>query len=89
LLQRLQFLDDLRLGGKTPLLFLREEGVVADGDDEDAAGTADEIGLEAEGLPDRGRQTGGPGKVVSNAAVVDSNAHAQWYPFNAIYLRRF
>jgi len=70
-----QFLDDLALGRKASLFFFGEENEVVGGDDEDAAAAADELTVDPEVLLDRGRQTGGPGKVVSNAAVVDSNAH--------------
>jgi hypothetical protein len=75
LLQSAQLLDDLALGGEAALFFLGEELPVIGGDDEDAAGAAHELGLDAEVLPDLGRQTGGAGEVVSNAAVVDSNVH--------------
>jgi len=35
-----------------------------------------ELGLDAEALPDRSRQTGGPRSVVSTHAVVDLHPHA-------------
>jgi hypothetical protein len=44
-------------------------------DIEHAAAAADELRLDTEFLFDRGRQTGGPGKVVSNAAVFDRQVH--------------
>jgi hypothetical protein len=70
-----QLVDDLALCRKSPLILFGEELLIVGADDEDAAGAAHELGLDAELLPDLGRQTGGPGKVVSNAAVVDSNVH--------------
>jgi hypothetical protein len=70
-----EFFEDLALGRKAAFLFLREERLIADADDEDAAAAADEITVEAERLLDGGRQTGSPREVVSNSAVVDSNVH--------------
>jgi len=67
--------DDLRLGREPALFLLGEKLLVVDRDDEDAAAAADELRFEPEGLFDLGRQTGGPGEVVSNSAVVDSNVH--------------
>ena len=45
------------------------------GDVEYAAYTLDQLGLRAELLRDLGRQTGGPGKVVSLNAVLDGDVH--------------
>jgi hypothetical protein len=73
-----QHLDDLALGGKATFFAFREEGLIADADDEDAAAAADELTIEAEAVFDGGRQTGGPREVVSNAAVIDSNGHGFW-----------
>jgi hypothetical protein len=71
----LELLDDLALGGEATLVFLGEERLVFDAHHEDAAAAADQIAVIAKRLLDFGRQTGGPRKVVSNAAVIDSNAH--------------
>ena len=70
-----ELVDDLLLRGKTPFVFFREQRLVADADHEDAAASADELTVEAEGGFDGSRQTGGSGEVVSNSAVVDSNGH--------------
>ena len=69
--QRAELVDDLALAREAPFLLLGEERLVVGGDDEDAAGAADELGVDAELFLDLGRQTGGPREVVSNAAVVD------------------
>ena len=76
-LHRFDRLDDLGFCRKTAGLAFGEDLPVVGRNDEDAAAAADELGLEAGLLPDLGRQTGSPGKVVSNAAVVDSNVHEQ------------
>jgi hypothetical protein len=68
-----ELVEDLAFGRKAAFLFFREELLVPDADDEDAAAAADEIAFETECLFDGGRQTGGSGEVVSNSAVVDSN----------------
>ena len=75
--QPAQDLDDLAFGGEPALFLLREELPVVHAHDEDAARAADELTLVSEGSFDLGRQTGGPGKVVSNAAVIDSNVHEE------------
>ena len=70
-----QLVDDLALAGEAAFFLLGEDRLAVDADDEDAAAAADELTVDAELLLQRGRQTGGPGKVVSNAAVVDANVH--------------
>ena len=45
------------------------------GDVEDAVAALDELGLHAELPGNFGRQTGGPGQVVSDYAVGDGDAH--------------
>ncbi|HUF18762.1 MAG TPA: hypothetical protein VMS12_12030, partial [Thermoanaerobaculia bacterium] len=49
--------------------------IVSRGDVEVAVATLDQFRLDTELLPDGGRQTGGPGKVVSNDAVFDRHLH--------------
>ena len=67
--------EDLVLGRETAFRFLGEEGLAADTHDEDAAAPAHKLAIEAEGLLDGCRQTGGTREVISNSAVVDSNGH--------------
>ncbi len=73
--KRPEFGDDLCLGGEAPLILLREDGLSVNADDEDAAAASNDLAVEAQLFLQRGRQTGGSGKVVSNAAVVDSDVH--------------
>lgn len=77
LTQLAQFLDHFRFRRKPSLFPLGEQLLVVGGDDEDAAAAANELAVEAQFLLDLSRQTGGSGKVVSNAAVVDSNVHSR------------
>jgi hypothetical protein len=63
-------LDLAGLGEATGLL-LGEEELVVEGDFEAASRTLDELGIEAELLPDLVRQTGGTRVVVSDGAVLD------------------
>jgi len=52
------------------------EDELAVGDDvELTAGARDDVGVDAERLLDRGRQTGGLRQVVSNLAVADRHLH--------------
>jgi hypothetical protein len=74
-LQTSQFLDDLFLVREASLVVLGENLLIAGDDLEDAAAAADELRLDAELRFDFGRQTGGPRKVVSNAAVMDGDVH--------------
>ena len=67
--------EDLPFGGEASLLDLGEDALAIDGDDEDPAAAAHDFAFNAELPLDLGRQTGGSRKVVSNAAVVDSNVH--------------
>jgi hypothetical protein len=55
---------------------LREDPLPVHDDVEDAVVTADERGGHAGRLLDLGRQTGGPGQVVSTTAVGDLDLHA-------------
>jgi hypothetical protein len=73
---RAQFLDDLGLGRKAIFLCLRKDQLVVDDDVEDSAAEANDLRFESELFLDLGRQTGGPWKVVSNAAVFDRDGHA-------------
>ncbi len=66
----------LALLRETVELVLREDALAVDSDVEDAAATADQLdlGLGMTALQ-LGLQTGGPGLVVSNAAVLDDDLH--------------
>lgn len=67
--------EDLVLFREAAGLVLREEQDVVLMDVEDAGAPLDELGFRAGLLPDPGRQTGGPRKVVSATAVVDGDGH--------------
>jgi hypothetical protein len=54
---------------------LREHELAVGSDIENAVRALDELGLDAERLPDLGRQTDGPGQVVSGNAVGDGDFH--------------
>jgi hypothetical protein len=69
----LELVLDLAGLRETAQLSLREDQVVADGDLEDAATTADQLGGDAELAFDLSRQTGGAGVVVSAGAVLDGD----------------
>jgi len=56
-------------------LLLGEDELAVENDVELSAGALDERGVEATRLLDLGRQTGGPGKVVSLHAVGDLEVH--------------
>jgi hypothetical protein len=56
---------------------LREDPLVVGSHHEDASAAAHDFAVDAELLLDLSRQTGGSGKVVSNAAVVDSDVHSR------------
>jgi hypothetical protein len=70
-----QTLQDFFIIGKSSGLVLREQAGAIDIDVEDSAASADEFRPNAGLRFDRGRQTGGPGKVVSARAVRDPNFH--------------
>jgi len=63
--------DDFLGGGISSHLELAEDFLAIYGDIEDAAGAFDEFGLDAYGLLDFIRQTGGLWAVVSFAAIRD------------------
>ena len=68
-------LDDLD-GVREPALAVFREYQNAVGDDiEHAVGAFDQLRLRLELLRDLGRQTGGPGQVVSTHAVGDGDMH--------------
>ena len=54
---------------------LGEDELVVGDDVELTAGARDDVGVDAERLRDRGRQTGGLWQVVSNFAVADRHLH--------------
>src|SRR5205807_3772836 len=70
--------EDLFLGGEASLVVLGEDLLPVDADDEDAAAAAHDLTVQAELFLQRGRQTGGSRKVVSNAAIVDANVHGRY-----------
>ena len=70
-----QFLEDLVVFGEAPRRVLREEQLGVSVDVEDPVAAADQLGLDADLVADPGRQTGGPGEVVSTSAVVDRDLH--------------
>jgi hypothetical protein len=61
--------------GKASHRLLRIDPIAIDHDVEDAVATADQLGVEVPLFLDTGRQTGGLGKKVSGAAVLDRNFH--------------
>ena len=73
--QRAESFDDLGLVGKATLLELREDLRVTRKHIEDASAAADQLRIVPELCLDLGRQTGGPGKEVSDAAVVNDDVH--------------
>ena len=74
-------LDDLLRTGKAVVPVPGEHELAVCRDVEDAVRPFDELGLDAQCLLDLGRQTDGPGQVVSNCAVSDPNFH--WELFHA------
>lgn len=70
-----QRVEDLALAREPSAVVFGPDALVVHRHDEDAAGAADELGVHAQFLLDLSRQTGGSGKVVSNAAVVDPYVH--------------
>lgn len=67
--------DDLVFAGVAAFGELREEELAVAGDLEGSAVARDELDLDGERFLDGGRQTGGPGKVVSADAVLDRDIH--------------
>ena len=72
-----QLIQNLFLGRESSLVILREDLLVPDSDVEDSSAAADDRGVDLEFLLDLSRQTGGSGKVVSNAAVFDRDLHGR------------
>jgi hypothetical protein len=64
--------DDVLLAGEALEALLRYH-LAVDRNLEDAAASGDQRGLDAEGLLELGRRTGGPRKVASDAAVGDGD----------------
>lgn len=73
--QRAQRVDDLALIGKAAFVVFGEDTMVAGEDIEDPATAADQLGVVSKLRFDLGRQTGGPGQVVSDAAVMNDDLH--------------
>lgn len=67
--------DDLALRREPAFVVFRVDPLVPDEDVEDAAASADQLRVVPEPRLDLGRQTGGPGEIVSDAAVVDDDVH--------------
>lgn len=76
-LQLAQRLKDFIGTRVTPLAVLREHELAVGRDVEDAATSLHELGLDAQSLPDLGRQTDGAWQVVSGHAVGDGDFHAE------------
>jgi hypothetical protein len=74
--QSAELIEDFLLGWKTSLVVLRENFLVIDSDIEDPAAAAHELAFHSERFLDFGRQTGGPRKVISDAAVIDFDFHS-------------
>jgi len=70
-----QCLDDLPRFRIAAFPVLGKNQRAVGGHVEHAAATRDELGLHSEPFGDRGRQTGGPGQIVSNRAIGDGDAH--------------
>ena len=75
-----QRLEDLFRLGKSTEGLLGEDQLAVAGDLENASLPFDQPGFDTELLLDLGRQTGGPGEIVSDAAVFDLDSHAVWSP---------
>jgi hypothetical protein len=75
-----EFAEHLLMFGEAADLILGEDQLPVGGDIKDAAAAFDELGLDAVGLLDGFRQTGGFGKVVSLHAVLDADLHAHRPP---------
>ena len=71
--QRPECLENLRGLRESARLVLGEHGPIVGDDVEDPVGSSNQRALDAEILLDRGRQTGGPGFVVSNHAEFDAD----------------
>jgi hypothetical protein len=67
--------DDLGGVGEAAVAVLGEDQPAVGDDVEDAAIALQELRLDAERLPDVGRQTGGPWQIVSAYAVLDGDLH--------------
>jgi hypothetical protein len=67
--------EDLLELGPAPGLFLREDDLTVECDVQLSTTALGERGVEATRLLDLGRQTGGPGQVVSGDAVRDLELH--------------
>jgi hypothetical protein len=74
-LLRGQLRQDLVVGREATGFVLGVDALAIDDDIEDAVLAADQARLGARLLPDSGRQTGGPGQVVSTHAVGDLDLH--------------
>ena len=72
---RSQLVENLFLRGEAAFVVFAEEKLIVGGHLENAAAAAYELAVDAELFLDFSRQTGGSRKVVSNAAVIDSDLH--------------
>ena len=68
--------EDLAVVGESPQSLLGEQQVAVDGDLEHAAMTGGQLAVDTQCFVQLGRQTGGPGFVVSLGAVLDLDPHA-------------
>src|SRR5512142_3167852 len=85
---RPQLIDDFLLARKAPFVLLGKDRLVVGRDDEDPAAAANELAVDSQFLLDLSRQTGGSGKVVSDAAVIDSDFHQIVFTRIAVMLSR-
>lgn len=82
-----QRVDDFGVLGEASRFMLRIDPGSVDDDIEDAAARADQFSLDAAGFANRGRQTGGLGLEVSDAAVGDRDLHGRRVPqLQVLYL---
>jgi hypothetical protein len=78
--QRIDLLEDLSGFGEATDLLLAPDLRAIDVHVKDAAAALDEFAVHAVFALDRVRQTGGPGVIVSFAAVLDPDVHASLLP---------
>ena len=71
-----QHVDHFVVLRESPGFVLREDHLIIDNDVEDAIATLNERRVDAERLPDAGRQTGGLGAVLSPPAIGDRDSQA-------------
>jgi len=83
-----EFTKNLLRFRKPPFPLLREDQLVVDEDIEDPPSALDERGVHTGLFLDGGRQTGGPGEVVSPPAIRDFDFHFDLQSRNVLDLAR-